>query len=69
MKTYAEWEEGQGISPVSPEAYYAEVAWNAALKQALTVTAAALASEGGDAMKALILIRTEIEGLQTGLGA
>lgn len=29
MKTgYDEWEESEGISPSSPEAYYAEKAWN-----------------------------------------
>lgn len=34
MITYHEWEEEQGISPASPEAYYAELAWNAGLKAA-----------------------------------
>lgn len=27
--TYDEWEASQGISPSSPEAYYAELAWKA----------------------------------------
>lgn len=30
--TYQEWEAEQKISPSSPEAYYAELAWNAALR-------------------------------------
>ena len=29
---YEEWEEKQEISPVSPEAYYAELAWKSALE-------------------------------------
>lgn len=29
--TYDEWEEKEGISPSSPESYYAERAWDAAL--------------------------------------
>lgn len=32
--TYDQWESAQGISPNSPEAYYAELAWNAALRAA-----------------------------------
>lgn len=32
MKTYDEWLKEQSISPVSPEAYYAELAWQAALE-------------------------------------
>ena len=31
---YEEWEKSQGISPSSPEALYAEKAWNAALRSA-----------------------------------
>lgn len=31
MKEYDRWEEEQGISPSSPEAYYAEDAWMKAL--------------------------------------
>jgi len=34
--TYNEWEETQKISPVSPEAHYAELAWNAAKEDAIT---------------------------------
>lgn len=30
-ESYEAWEAEQGISPVSPEAHYAEKAWNAAL--------------------------------------
>ncbi|HZX80105.1 MAG TPA: hypothetical protein VFE72_04015 [Lysobacter sp.] len=32
--TYADWEDKAGISPVSPEAAYAESAWNAAIDAA-----------------------------------
>ena len=37
--TFEEWEEKQGISPSSPEADYAEKAWNAALKEAKRIAA------------------------------
>ena len=33
--TYEEWELEQGISPSSPEAYYAEKAWQAAIDSAV----------------------------------
>lgn len=32
--SYAEWEAKQNISPIGPEAYYAERAWNAGLRAA-----------------------------------
>lgn len=38
MKTYKELEEQLGISPYSPESYYAEIAWNAALKNVVELT-------------------------------
>lgn len=34
-KTYEEFENERGLSGCSPEAYYAECAWNYALKEAL----------------------------------
>lgn len=34
-KTYNDWEEAAGINPVSPEAAYAEDAWNAAITEAV----------------------------------
>lgn len=34
MREYDKWEVAQEISPSSPEAYYAELAWNAALRAA-----------------------------------
>lgn len=34
--TYDQWEQNEGISGVSPEAYYAERAWDAALATRLT---------------------------------
>ena len=35
-RTYDTWEQSQKLSPASPEAYYAELAWNAALEYART---------------------------------
>lgn len=32
MKTYNEWESEQNLSPASPEAWWAEQGWNAALR-------------------------------------
>lgn len=65
MTDYQQWEAAQRLSPASPEAYYAEKAWNAALAQVREVLRSALAAEGGDPYKALVLIDTEVNLLST----
>ena len=57
--TYDEWELGQDISPSSPESYYAELAWKAAISEARKI---ALDCEGADD-KVGLLIHTELEAL------
>lgn len=60
--TYQEWEQTQPISPVSPEAYYAEEAWNAAvseIRRLLSVAGGAEKDVGGLVM----LLDTELEAM------
>lgn len=67
-ESYTEWEEQQGISPVSPEAAYAEDAWNAALNRIEMLAKAAYEAEGCtslDASRLHVLILEEISCLKT----
>lgn len=62
--TYNEWEESQPISPVSPEAYYAELAWNAAAREALRLLKDA--NYLNDQQDLLITLEDELTHLDTG---
>ncbi|WP_415912795.1 hypothetical protein [Neptuniibacter sp. QD37_11] len=67
-ESYTEWEEQKGISPVSPEAAYAEEAWNAALNRLETLAKSAYEAEGctsPDASRLHVLILDQISGLKT----
>lgn len=53
--TYSEWEEKQGLNGASPEAHYAEMAWNQALKDAISIVSnSASAAEDRDEIYQLI---------------
>lgn len=65
--TYNEWEAQQSLSPSSPEAYAAEVAWNAALAEVRRLVAAAAAAES-TSTGLVVLLDTEIDALTTDLG-
>ena len=60
--TYEEWEERQHLSPSSPEAYYAEAAWNAALREVHKLVMAAGSAENTVA-GIVSLLDSEIKGL------
>ena len=63
--TYDEWEESQRISPSSPEAYYAELAWNVAIQEVLKIVNATANAE--TTIKNLIILQNEeINHLDTG---
>lgn len=59
---YNEWEAAQEFSPVSPEAYYAEAAWQAAIKEARRIILAAYPTESTSAGLAMML-DTELDGM------
>jgi hypothetical protein len=65
--TYNEWEAQQRLSPSSPEAHAAEVAWNAALTEVRRLVAAGAAAESTSNGLA-VLLETEIDALTTDLG-
>lgn len=66
--TYQEWERGQTrLSPASPEAHAAEVAWNAAIKEARRLVSAAASAEEPTGRMA-VLLDEELLHLTTGLG-
>ena len=65
--TYNEWEQSQALSPSSPEAYAAEVAWNAALAEVRRLLTAASQAER-TASGLAVLLDTEIDALTTDLG-
>jgi len=64
--TYNEWEQEQNISPSSPEAYYAELAWNAAFQLALSFVHAGAKVEK-DVIGLAVLLDEEFTHLDTGL--
>lgn len=59
---YGEWEATQEFSPVSPEAYYAEAAWRAAIKEARRVILATYQTESTSAGLAMTL-DAELDGM------
>lgn len=67
-ENYEEWEVQQDISPSSPEAYYAEKAWNAALNRACYLIQMSPDADGYCRQEAPIVIANvldEIRGLIT----
>ncbi|MBP8275288.1 MAG: hypothetical protein KAX55_00145 [Propionivibrio sp.] len=60
--TFQEWEQTQPISPVSPEAYYAEEAWNAAVIEVRRLLCAASGAEK-DVGGLVLLLDTELEAM------
>lgn len=66
-ESYENWLLAQGISGVSPEATYAEMAWNAAIARVQQLHVAGLSAESGDAMRARGLLDIELEALKTNL--
>lgn len=65
--TYDEWEKGQRLNPVSPEASAAEAAWNAALqsvRNAIRAAAATEATVGG----LVAMLEEELSALETPFG-
>lgn len=65
MLTYEEFETDAGISPSSPEGYYAELAWNAAILTAMGVARSAKSAET-EAKNVPVLILDELSQLDTG---
>lgn len=62
--TFDEWEELKKISPNSPEAYYAEMAWNAALNEAIRIVESTRTVES-TINNTITLITTELEFLKS----
>ncbi len=66
--TYNDWEQSQPkLSPSSPEAFAAEVAWNAALVELRRLIKAGAAAETSVAGLA-VLLDAEIDAMVTDLG-
>jgi len=63
--TYDEWVQAQNISPSSPEAYYAELAWNEAFQTALFFVHAGAKVEK-DVVGLAVLLDEEFTHLNTG---
>lgn len=61
--TYRELEQSFGISAVSPEAYYAEKAWNAAIREMRRLVHAVHSAGLEDWM---VTLDSECDGLDTG---
>ena len=59
---YHDWEKAQEFSPCSPEAYYTEIAWTAAIEEVRSVIRAAYPTEHTSAGLALML-DTELDGM------
>ncbi len=72
IKSYEEFEKTQQFSPVSPEAYYAEAAWNAAVLLACKICMEMRpegAAESEDYSVATVDCYEEISKLLTGFEA
>lgn len=70
FESYDEWERSTPMSPVSPEAFFAEKAWNAVIHRMEELVEAGFTAENcesEDAVRFLTLLREELSALDTGL--
>lgn len=66
FKNYEEWESNQGLSPSSPESYYAELAFKAAIEEAMKIVNAAALTENTPSEVAVLAL-TELEAIKPDL--
>jgi len=63
FNNYAKWESEQGLSPSSPESYYAELAFKAGIEEAMKIVSAAAQAENTPSAVAVLAL-TELEAIK-----